>query len=607
MNFSQRYFNTPMWVLCFFFTHSFLSYSQQNVSISDVQTAPDPSSVLDIFSTSKGLLIPRMNSNERLAIVNPSNALLVFDTDSSCFLFYRVSNLAWYSLCDFSQGPIGPPGDDGIHIENTVVNTSGDLIVTLTDGTVLNAGNVIGPDGAQGLPGNDGADGTNGTDGTNGIDGAQGPIGLTGAAGSDGADGLPGPSWTLTAPSFNTNGTMVVNGTAGSGGPVTSTAGAWLLDGNTNTAVKGFGTNSNTHVDFETNGITRGRFLNTGEMLWGNTGIIAPAMAGDPLHSYVVNNTNNWAFNAINTTAQGGSVFGSNTSMANAFSGIEGSTNGTGSGIKGMHMAISGGGIGIQGVTNSPAAAWAGIFMGDIGLTGAIWNISDARFKKNILPVSSVLAKVMELKVKKYNMRADEFPGLSLNPNKSEFGFIAQELKEVFPEIVQQKAIPDPLVLNSNKQNKEMVEGYYTVNYISLVPILTKAIQEQQNQILALNEQIGLQTQIDFSNLTQSRIIASDNARLNSENIFTANLDSKPYIIGVFEIDAIGNQKIQTNGVVTVDADNENGQILAGDHVTVSSLGKAVKSINQEWVLGVAVANEASGLVEVRIDIRFKH
>ncbi|MEJ6590208.1 MAG: tail fiber domain-containing protein, partial [Crocinitomicaceae bacterium] len=423
----------------------------------------------------------------------------------------------------------------------------------------------------------------------------------------DGADGLPGPSWTLTAPSFNTNGTMVVNGTAGSGGPVTSTAGAWLLDGNTNTAVKGFGTNSNTHVDFETNGITRGRFLNTGEMLWGNTGIIAPAMAGDPLHSYVVNNTNNWAFNAINTTAQGGSVFGSNTSMANAFSGIEGSTNGTGSGIKGMHMAISGGGIGIQGVTNSPAAAWAGIFMGDIGLTGAIWNISDARFKKNILPVSSVLAKVMELKVKKYNMRADEFPGLSLNPNKSEFGFIAQELKEVFPEIVQQKAIPDPLVLNSNKQNKEMVEGYYTVNYISLVPILTKAIQEQQNQILALNEQIGLQTQIDFSNLTQSRIIASDNARLNSENIFTANLDSKPYIIGVFEIDAIGNQKIQTNGVVTVDADNENGQILAGDHVTVSSLGKAVKSINQEWVLGVAVANEASGLVEVRIDIRFKH
>ena len=94
-----------MWVLCFFVIQfSFLGYSQQNASISDLQnTNPDPSSVLDVFSTSKGFLIPRMTSNERLAIINPSNSLLVYDTDSSYFLFYRDNSSQWHSLYDFTQ------------------------------------------------------------------------------------------------------------------------------------------------------------------------------------------------------------------------------------------------------------------------------------------------------------------------------------------------------------------------------------------------------------------------------------------------------------------------------------------------------------------------
>ena len=75
-----------------------MSSAQENVGISDVSNTPDPSSVLDIFSTSKGLLIPRMSSIERLAISNPSNSLVVFDTDSSCFVFYRSIENQWYSM-----------------------------------------------------------------------------------------------------------------------------------------------------------------------------------------------------------------------------------------------------------------------------------------------------------------------------------------------------------------------------------------------------------------------------------------------------------------------------------------------------------------------------
>ena len=60
----------------------------QNISINNNGNAPDPSAILDISSTSKGLLIPRMNTAERTAIAAPAQGLMVFDTDSRTFWFY---------------------------------------------------------------------------------------------------------------------------------------------------------------------------------------------------------------------------------------------------------------------------------------------------------------------------------------------------------------------------------------------------------------------------------------------------------------------------------------------------------------------------------------
>ena len=67
-----------------------------------------------------------------------------------------------------------------------------------------------------------------------------------------------------------------------------------------------------------------------------------------------------------------------------------------------------------------------------------------------------------------------------------------------------------------------------------------------------------------------------------------------------------GTAEIQTTGIVEIEVDNSNGSITAGDFVTASNLGKAIKSLTSEWVIGVAVSNEMNGLVKVRIDIRFK-
>lgn len=54
-------------------------------------TNPDASSMLDVESTSKGVLVPRMTSVQRTSISTPATGLLVFDTDTQGFWFYSGS------------------------------------------------------------------------------------------------------------------------------------------------------------------------------------------------------------------------------------------------------------------------------------------------------------------------------------------------------------------------------------------------------------------------------------------------------------------------------------------------------------------------------------
>lgn len=49
---------------------------------------PDASSVLDVLSTEKGMLYPRMTTAQRLAIPDPAEGLQVYDLDSHCLMLY---------------------------------------------------------------------------------------------------------------------------------------------------------------------------------------------------------------------------------------------------------------------------------------------------------------------------------------------------------------------------------------------------------------------------------------------------------------------------------------------------------------------------------------
>lgn len=93
--------------------------SAQNAGINTI--TPDSSSILDITSNAKGLLIPRMTTAKRNSIANPAKSLMVFDSTGNAFYFYNGGN--WKSLMSEQTGWT-VMGNSGLHSQNNFIGTT---------------------------------------------------------------------------------------------------------------------------------------------------------------------------------------------------------------------------------------------------------------------------------------------------------------------------------------------------------------------------------------------------------------------------------------------------------------------------------------------------
>ncbi|MEZ4755605.1 MAG: hypothetical protein R2817_02125 [Flavobacteriales bacterium] len=95
---------------------------------------PDASALLDLSSTGKGLLIPRMNTIERDAIPVPALSLMIFNTSAARFEYFNGS--AWVPLA-VSGGTLDQAYDfGGTGAGRTITADAGAVLVNGTDGIV---------------------------------------------------------------------------------------------------------------------------------------------------------------------------------------------------------------------------------------------------------------------------------------------------------------------------------------------------------------------------------------------------------------------------------------------------------------------------------------
>jgi len=69
----------------------------QNKNIGIGTSNPDPAAILDISSTNKGVLVPRLTTAQINAINTPPEGLMVYNLDTACYFYYN--KFKWESLC----------------------------------------------------------------------------------------------------------------------------------------------------------------------------------------------------------------------------------------------------------------------------------------------------------------------------------------------------------------------------------------------------------------------------------------------------------------------------------------------------------------------------
>ncbi len=361
------------------------------VAINTDGTAPDNSAMLDVKSTSKGMLIPRMTEAQRDAIVSPATGLLIFCTDNNLYFSNKgtpatpnwvIINSPWVSNgsgINYNGGYVGI----GTSVPNYTLDVQNTYAFINVKGTIGWAGVVL--------------DKVASTD--NGyVIHRQGGVDLW-TAGTLGSNNFNIRNWTIGSDALTLS---LVNNNARFSGKI--------------------------------------------------------GLKTDPSYDLHINSSDYTAAYIISPYNGG--------TLATIYAG------GTTPGTWGLYAYAT-------------TLGYAGYFSGNVYCSGS-YLPSDEKLKENILPLQDGLEKLMKLDVKTYDFRTTEFPELNL-PADTQYGFTAQNLESVFPELVK-----------VNPAKKEQPVEFKAVNYTGLIPVLTAAIQEQQKQLEAKDERIDLlQKQLD--------------------------------------------------------------------------------------------------------------
>lgn len=141
---------------------------------------------------------------------------------------------------------------------------------------------------------------------------------------------------------------------------------------------------------------------------------------------------------------------------------------------------------------------------------------SDINIKENVRSIKNPLASICQIRAIQYdlkrehysNSREDEIDEL-VESSKNKYGVIAQELKEILPDLV---------IFNDEAE-------LYAVNYVGMIPILIEAIKEQQLLIEELQSSIKL---LDSNSLLKAASISTSSDDHNLDSYKTGLFQNSP-------------------------------------------------------------------------------
>lgn len=140
---------------------------------------------------------------------------------------------------------------------------------------------------------------------------------------------------------------------------------------------------------------------------------------------------------------------------------------------------LTNGNLNLGSSTNRWASVWA--------VNGTI-QTSDISLKEKISPLTYGLKEIMQLKPVSFKWKQEQISTFKIpNANKeTKLGFIAQDLQKVIPEVVETTEWKEYEENKGVLVKEEMAR--YGVSYSEVIPVLIKAIQEQQLQIEAIKK-----------------------------------------------------------------------------------------------------------------------
>jgi len=364
-------------------------------------------------------------NNETLIVDGIQNPTPIINSTTSPSIFINSLYFPYFELPDlYCKIRIK------VYVVKTVANSSttnvyiylGNPTLSNIRTTLANQLLPIGPTGSTGCSGATGPTSATGPTGPTGAIGTTGATGPTGAIGTTGTTGPTGPSFNTNSPAFT--GLLQVQDISSSGNII--------INSNTNA----FNISSGALVVSGGAGISGNAYVGGNMSVSGNISCGTNATIGG------------------NVTAAGNIIVNGNTVSTNITTG----------------SLIVTGGVGISG----NISIGGNIFCSKgIAYVGSIQNTSDYRIKANVELLGTDFSVSKLVPVKYYNTML----------HKDDVGFIAHEVQEVFPQLV---------------EGEKDGSDYQSVNYTGIIAILVKEIQLLKQENIDIRQELRKMQQIIY-------------------------------------------------------------------------------------------------------------